>query len=349
MTSPVATLIHQLSSSLPPILERKLASLLGAAVADAASRPLHWIYDLDQLNKVIKSDPGHPEFWPQSHSPFYSLPTGENSCYWDEAEAVLSALKNMPGKEITDFNFEKVEEEFCLQFGEGSRYDMARRQEYMQKRARGIVKGPIEGKWLHGGMIKFLQNHAAGKQVCGDPHIKETDGFCCSLPLVAKYAGEKSLTSLVDQVSSTQSTWSTAMRHSHVASKIVEKFILGVEDPIKEVKKEIEEEYPEIYKEIDEIQSVIEVNHTKAVGGIFGRPCYNPGSFMGAIHAVISSDSYEEAVRKTIFAGGCNCSRSFFIGAMIGARDGLKGIPIEWIEKTNNSKKVINLALQVLK
>ena len=31
--------------------------------------------------------------------------------------------------------------------------------------------------------------------------------------------------------------------------------------------------------------------------------------------------------RKTIKAGGCNCSRSFFIGAMMGAKHGITGIP----------------------
>ena len=47
---------------------------------------------------------------------------------------------------------------------------------------------PLEGKWLHGGMIKFLENFIKG-EVLGDPHVKETDGFCASLPLVAKFAG----------------------------------------------------------------------------------------------------------------------------------------------------------------
>ena len=45
---------------------------------------------------------------------------------------------------------------------------------------------------------------------------------------------------------------------------------------------------------------------------------------MGAIHAVQTTTSFEEAVRATIKAGGCNCSRSFFIGAMLGAKLGIK-------------------------
>ena len=47
-------------------------------------RPLHWVYDLGELNAAISSSPDTPEFWPESVSPFYTLPTGENSCYFDQ-------------------------------------------------------------------------------------------------------------------------------------------------------------------------------------------------------------------------------------------------------------------------
>ena len=39
--------------NLPPIKSKAAASLLGAAVADAAARPLHWIYDRDQLDSIL--------------------------------------------------------------------------------------------------------------------------------------------------------------------------------------------------------------------------------------------------------------------------------------------------------
>ena len=42
--------------------------------------------------------------------------------------------------------------------------------------------------------------------------------------------------------------------------------------------------------------------------------------FQGAIHAFLTSDDFPTAVQKTIRAGGCCCSRSFFAGAMAGAR-----------------------------
>jgi len=37
-------------------LERIRGAILGAAVADAASRPLHWIYDREKMESLLKKD-----------------------------------------------------------------------------------------------------------------------------------------------------------------------------------------------------------------------------------------------------------------------------------------------------
>ena len=86
---------------LPDVQQRKVAAILGACVADAASRPLHWVYDMNALHKYLTEDHVglesvdrnlEPEFFPENKSPFYSLPTGENSCYFDITKAVLESL-----------------------------------------------------------------------------------------------------------------------------------------------------------------------------------------------------------------------------------------------------------------
>lgn len=68
---------------------------------------------------------------------------------------------------------------------------------------------------------------------------------------------------------------------------------------------------------------------------------------MGAIHAVQTSSTFAEAIRKTIKAGGCNCSRSFFIGAMLGAKYGVQGIPLDWIERTTQAELVLEMAINI--
>ena len=72
----------------------------------------------------------------------------------------------------------------------------------------------------------------------------------------------------------------------------------------------------------------------------FGKACSYPGTFMGSIHAIITSNSYKSAITKTIKAGGCNCSRANFVGAYFAA---LKpnSIPTSWIKKTIPANEII--------
>ena len=73
----------------------------------------------------------------------------------------------------------------------------------------------------------------------------------------------------------------------------------------------------------------------------FGKACSYPGTFMGSIHAIITSSNYKSAVIKTIKAGGCNCSRANFVGAYFAALKGIKNIPTQWINKTKPAKNII--------
>ena len=57
-------------------VEAVVGAVLGAVVADAASRPLHWVYDANSMKKHLKGRENTPEFDPVSRSPYYKLETG---------------------------------------------------------------------------------------------------------------------------------------------------------------------------------------------------------------------------------------------------------------------------------
>jgi len=59
----------------------KFHIFLGATVADAAARPLHWIYDQKILQKHIKGMKDFA-FIKENKSPFYSIKTGKVSCFY---------------------------------------------------------------------------------------------------------------------------------------------------------------------------------------------------------------------------------------------------------------------------
>ena len=98
--------------------------------------------------------------------------------------------------------------------------------------------------------------------------------------------------------------------------------------------------FKEVIVNIKKIIRIKSQNHTKVVKK-FGKACSYPGTFMGSIHAMITSSNYKSAVIKTIKAGGCNCSRANFVGAYFSALKGFKNIPLPWVKKTFPAKNIL--------
>ena len=91
---------------------------LGATVADAAARPLHWVYDPKKLNRYIK---GKKEiaFLKKNRSPFYSVKTGNVSGYNDVGQVMFRTLISSKKKSEILKNFKR---NIVKNFGPGSAY-----------------------------------------------------------------------------------------------------------------------------------------------------------------------------------------------------------------------------------
>ena len=68
-----------------------LKILLGGIVADAAARPLHWIYSNKKLKSYIKGKKDIA-FFKKNKCPFYSVPLGRNSGYGDMAIVMFQTI-----------------------------------------------------------------------------------------------------------------------------------------------------------------------------------------------------------------------------------------------------------------
>src|SRR5210317_107754 len=64
---------------------------LGATVADAAARPLHWVYDPKKLNSYIKNKKDIA-FLKKNRCPFYNIKTGNVSGYNDVGQVMFKSL-----------------------------------------------------------------------------------------------------------------------------------------------------------------------------------------------------------------------------------------------------------------
>ena len=306
---------------------------LGATVADAAARPLHWVYDPKKLKKYIK---GKKEiaFLKKNKSPFYSIKTGNVSGYNDVGQVMFKTLVSTKKKSDIIKNFKK---NIVKNFGPGSAYwkNLKLRKKYKKIK----WKMPMNGPWIHQNILETIKNIRAKKNPTGGTKVNESDGFCAALPYYLYNNSEKELKKIIKIVANTKTNEVYAL----AKLKIIDLAHKGNKNPIKTfVKKYGKNRYfKEVINNIKKVLRLKNQNHIKVVKK-FGKACSYPGTFMGSIHAIITSASYKPAVIKTIKAGGCNCSRANFIGAYFVALKGIKTIPLQWIKKTNASKKIIS-------
>ncbi len=94
---------------------------------------------------------------------------------------------------------------------------------------------------------------------------------------------------------------------------------------------------------IEKVQASLDKS-TPAVTAEWGMACQLTIGFPSAVHNILKSGSYVDAVRQNIYAGGDSCGRSILIGAVMGACFGVGtecGIPQVWIEKISESEAII--------
>ncbi|XP_050409605.1 crystallin J1A [Patella vulgata] len=323
------------------VVARRVAAVCGVFVGDAAAQPLHWIYDQKKLDDIIGRKE-EVEFWPTSHNAFYTLNTGQNSGYGDQPYVILKSLVENKGLNITALN--KATVDF---FGPGTEYDNPNRP----------GEKPIQGRWLHKSLMDFLQNYKDGKSETGSAD-KSAD--CCirMVPVVALYAGQPDMLERVRQVVQVTQNDELLIAAALAGARILENFILKGNNPsaVQEVIIELCKPTRKSPTDLDEkmvecLKQVLEAKdcpHTE-VAVKFGRNCYVPGNLQTSLHAITTNDNFQSAVRSTIKAGGCNSSRSGYIGACTAAKYGLEAVPDGWKTKTDRYQEVLKLAQELVK
>ena len=305
---------------------------LGATVADAAARPLHWVYDPKKLNRYIK---GKKEiaFLKKNKSPFYSIKTGNVSGYNDVGQVMFKTLISTKKKSEILKNFKR---NIVKNFGPGSAYW---RNLKLRKKYKKIKwKGPMNGPWIHQNILEAIQNIKAKKSITGGKKVNESDGYCASLPYFLYNSKEADLKKVIKSVANSKINETYAL----AKLKIIDLAMNGEKSPVSAfVRKYGKKRYFKgVVANIKKVLRLKKHNHTKVVKK-FGKACSYPGTFMSSIHAMITSNNYKSAIIKTIKAGGCNCSRANFVGAYFVAYKGFKNIPSPWIKKTFPAKNIL--------
>ena len=314
-------------------MKNNLHVFLGATVADASARPLHWVYDQKKLKKYIKNKKDFA-FLKKNKSPFYTIKTGNVSGYNDVGQVMLKTVS--VGVKNVEKRFKK---NLVKHFGPGSKYwkNYKARTKYRKiKDWRGIIKGP----WIHQNIIDTLSNIKKNKKITGGNKVHESDGFCAALPFFLYTKSLKNLKKIISLVCTSRISVKYGMAKFHLLQLALD----GEKDPINMFVKKYKKNtyFKDVVKSINAVKKLKAKNHSYTVKKI-GITCRYPGTFNSSIHAIIKSKSYKSAILKTIRAGGCNCSRSNFVGSYFAALRGFKDIPSAWISKCFHVKKIIKL------
>jgi hypothetical protein len=305
---------------------------LGATVADAAARPLHWVYDPKKLNRYIKGK-NEVAFLNKNRSPFYSIKTGKVSGYNDVGQVMFKTLISTKKKSDVLKNFKR---NIVKNFGPGSAYwkNLKLRKKYKKIK----WKMPMKGPWIHQNILETIQNIKDKKSITGGKKVNESDGYCAALPYLLYNSSETDLKRIIKSVANSKINETYAL----AKLKIIGLAMKGENNPINTFARKYGKKryFKDVVANIKKVLKLKKHNHTKVVKK-FGKACSYPGTFMGSIHAMITSKNYKSAIIKTIKAGGCNCSRANFVGAYFAAFKGFKNIPSSWIKKTFPAKNII--------
>ena len=342
---------------LPLIKQRAIAAIVGASVADAATRPFHWLYDVKKLEEIVGD--GDPAFWSTSQSPYYTLETGRRSCYNDICYCMLRSLSNTSKSGY--FEKESFIKSVVDLFAPPSEYSTAfvARKEAYDPAKRTEDRQPIPGPWQQQSITNFLDNVQTG-YFDGNPTVKETDGLMASIPLIAKLVAEgidvtksKTISDAAELLSSNP----FCIRHTYASASILQEAIVnGCGLDIEKIKDIVPKEHEIDQQILEELESItIAVNNKQPYSEAvekWGRPCANPGSFQGSVYSIVTSNSFKSGIRKTILAGGCNCSRSNFIGCVLAAIHGFdeqNGLTLDWLSRTDKVEEILRLSIDLFK
>ena len=313
-------------------MKNNLHVLLGATVADAAARPLHWVYDQKKLSNYIKGKKDF-SFLKKNKSPFYDIKTGKVSGYNEISQVMFNTL--LEEHENIEQRFKK---NILKDFGPGSKYwkNLKLRSKYKKvKDWRGMIKGP----WIHQNIIETVNNIKLKRKITGGVKVNESDGFCATLPYYLYGFDLKSLEKIFKIVTVSKISFKYALAKFY----LIDFALKGAKDPVKEFIKKFNRNsfFKIIVNDIKKIKK-FKSKFNPTVIKKLGMACSYPGTFNSSIYTIINSKNYKDAILKTIKGGGCNCSRANFTGAYFAALKGVSSIPSSWIKKTIPAKKILN-------
>ncbi len=290
-------------------------TLIGGLVADAASLGLHWLYDVERLNKVVKIHYNQPAFLPVDKSHYQGevgyfahghKHSGMLSQYGESLRLMIASMNACNGQ----FKTKSVQQHFKDTFGPGGSY-------------QGYIDKPTAGT---------LQNLASGQTEPSGIEDDQLPALSRLAPVILAYHNQKNFNQILEHAITITNTHQDALDYGQVYAELLTLILNGTE--LKTALQQTAEQAPDTVRK--SLKDALNNTETDSVqyGATTGRACPLSQAMPLCFHILNKTDSYQQAVETNIRTGGDNAGRSIIIGTILGAYYGLdenRGIPIEWL------------------
>lgn len=321
------------------------AAVVGAAVGDAASLGLHWVYDAGQL-KAVKGD---PEFAPSADGYHKARAAGDCTMYGETELATLRSLRACKGWDAGDFAAR-----FAAVFGPGGSYN-------------GYLDHATKGTLLNAVARDAARAAAAGKPHAGEglsgplgADDKQCGVFAKLVPVVAMFAGHRELPHLMaDSIRATHNN-EEAVLWGTFCGRVLEAALMGA--PIEAA---IAANLPHLEQPFRAaVESAVHAGQEDAMAANagadyaarvahFGQACSLGNAVPAALYLAVrhgKGSGYAAALRENILAGGDSCGRALLLGALLAAEytsasdAASPAVPAAWLERCTCKEELQVLA-----
>lgn len=286
---------------------------LGALVADAAAMGLHWIYNQGHIMAVA---PHEPEFRQPSLAHYDNVKgyfahpdrrSGDQSQY---GEQVLVMNRSLNDGAYDHAAYAKA---FHAHFGYGGAY-----VGYIDRATRESLNNAI-------GVEDLTQSKGSSDDQL--PAIAKLP------PLVAAMldADDDTFFAAVDSAVAVTNENDISREYGRISAAMMRAAGRGASAP-EVVAAGRAQAGPDAAALIDEAAGMTGTS-SNPVAAHFGMACYLKSAIPVVVHNVLLSQSFAEAIRRNIYAGGDTCGRAILLGAIMGGLHGAggdAGIPELW-------------------
>jgi len=294
------------------------AMVLASFAADALSLGVHWIYNINVIDKKW----GRVEEYIKPERPTYH-PTkdrGELTHYGDQTLVLLKSIAGSTGFDLNRF---------------------ANRWQEFFKSYEGYFDGATKAT---------LENFAAGKGPAdAGSDSDDLAGAARIAPLVFCYRNdlEKLIAAARAQTALTHNN-RTVIESAEFLGRVVWQVLHG-EAPTTAIKQALEQGFDRApyAKWVTDGLNSVETDTRQAMLD-FGQMCEIEAAFPCVVHLIARyENNLREGLIENVMAGGDSAGRGLIVGMILGAHLGIDAIPQKWISELKSYQEIADLMEQI--